>query len=77
MCLDVALLDYILQGHKVNFAYVILRHMLNIPTIINWFIPFDGFINRIFKYFRVPINEPTFEKVKKLRDDVILSLGFD
>ena len=75
--LDVALLDCILRGRKVNFGYVILRHMLSIPAINNWSFAFGGFITRILTHFRVPIDEPTFDTSKKLGDDLILSLGFD
>lgn len=75
--LDVALLDCILRGRKVNFGYVILRHMLSIPAINNWSFAFGGFITRILTHFWLPIDEPTFDTSKKLGDELILSLGFD
>ena len=66
-----------LWGRSVNVGYTIIHRMLSIPEVTNHSFPYDNFIAMILRHFRVPIDEPTFEPTKHLRDEAICSLGYD
>ena len=73
----VAFLNYILKGCYVNFGYNIIHHMLSNPGMVNRSFPFGYFIIKIFKFFQVPIDEPTFDPTKPIGDELIYGLGFE
>lgn len=51
--------------------------MLSNPGMVNRSFPFGYFIIKIFKFFQVPIDEPTFDPTKPIGDELIYGLGFE
>ena len=75
--MDVALIDYILRHRPVNLGYTIIQAMLSIPKLITCSLPYDHFITRILKHFRVPTNEPSCKPSKSIGDEAVCALGFE
>ena len=75
-CLDVAILDCILERRVLNIGYIILNHMLSTPNLAKRSLPYASIINRILDYFHVPITEPISLNSRELGDESIANLGY-
>ena len=51
--------------------------MLSIPNLISRALPYGNFITHILKYFRVPINEPSYKPCRSIGDKVVYALSFE
>ena len=75
-CLDVAILDCILESRVLIVDYIIFHHILSTPCLAKTSFPYASIITRILQYFLVPITEPTFLNSRELGDEAIANLGF-
>ncbi|KAH9791901.1 hypothetical protein KPL71_003915 [Citrus sinensis] len=75
-CLDVAILDCILEERMLNIGYIILHHMLSTYSLAKRSLPYASIITRILEYFHVPITESISLNSRELGDDSIPNLDF-
>ncbi|GAY61300.1 hypothetical protein CUMW_208890 [Citrus unshiu] len=75
--MDVVFIDSILRHRLVSLGYTIIRTMLSIPNLISRALPYGNFITHILKYFRVPINEPSYKPCRSIGDKVVYALRFE
>lgn len=57
-CLDIGLLDSLIQGRTVNIDYTISHFMLISLSVSKRSFPYKSIITRIFCHFRISFTEP-------------------
>lgn len=73
---NVALIDCFLMYRPVNLGYTIVPHMLSISGTTTRSFLYGHFVTKILRYFKVPLNEPTFKPTKSIGEEIVYSLGF-
>ena len=78
--MDMWLVDFIMCGRKVNLAYLIVQHMVNVLSFAYSVLPYNMFLTTIFCHFGIELDGETNIRFNKPSDAIdnsyIAQLGY-